>query len=150
MAQLTEKTLAWIEASVGASATGPPAVSGCPFWSSPSPVPAPQAPSTSTKAAIPQRESEEARVAKRALLDHDLSANFALRAVNGGSAGASWVSSSVGAVDVEVGTPRAEIRQVLGSDFRPLRCGRSEEHTSELQSPCNLVCRLLLEKKKQV
>src|SRR5256885_16490987 len=37
----------------------------------------------------------------------------------------------------------------------PVRCGcekqgvkRSEEHTSELQSPCNLVCRLLLEKKK--
>src|SRR5256885_10570525 len=29
----------------------------------------------------------------------------------------------------------------------PLR-SRSEEHTSELQSPCNLVCRLLLEKKK--
>src|SRR3989454_6398402 len=32
-------------------------------------------------------------------------------------------------------------RQVLGP--------RSEEHTSELQSPCNLVCRLLLEKKKK-
>src|ERR1039457_3165028 len=33
----------------------------------------------------------------------------------------------------------------------PIACGsrkRSEEHTSELQSPCNLVCRLLLEKKK--
>src|SRR2546426_6826867 len=29
-------------------------------------------------------------------------------------------------------------------------CGRSEEHTSELQSPCNLVCRLLLEKKKNM
>src|SRR2546426_6810928 len=29
-----------------------------------------------------------------------------------------------------------------------LHNGRSEEHTSELQSPCNLVCRLLLEKKK--
>src|SRR5256885_5416199 len=29
------------------------------------------------------------------------------------------------------------------------RADRSEEHTSELQSPCNLVCRLLLEKKKQ-
>src|SRR5256885_3629219 len=29
------------------------------------------------------------------------------------------------------------------------RHGRSEEHTSELQSPCNLVCRLLLEKKKR-
>src|SRR2546426_4227050 len=28
--------------------------------------------------------------------------------------------------------------------------GRSEEHTSELQSPCNLVCRLLLEKKKNI
>src|SRR5256885_11580624 len=28
--------------------------------------------------------------------------------------------------------------------------GRSEEHTSELQSPCNLVCRLLLEKKKRI
>src|SRR5256885_13434191 len=29
------------------------------------------------------------------------------------------------------------------------RRSRSEEHTSELQSPCNLVCRLLLEKKKK-
>src|SRR5256885_7744198 len=28
--------------------------------------------------------------------------------------------------------------------------GRSEEHTSELQSPCNLVCRLLLEKKTPI
>src|SRR6478735_10318833 len=39
------------------------------------------------------------------------------------------------------------------STSRPSWCGaaaplRSEEHTSELQSPCNLVCRLLLEKKK--
>src|SRR2546426_3541071 len=30
-----------------------------------------------------------------------------------------------------------------------MRALRSEEHTSELQSPCNLVCRLLLEKKKK-
>src|SRR2546426_2455779 len=37
------------------------------------------------------------------------------------------------------------LRQVVRRDVgRP----RSEEHTSELQSPCNLVCRLLLEKKK--
>src|SRR2546426_12607613 len=40
--------------------------------------------------------------------------------------------------------------EVLG---RTVRMGlpqhRSEEHTSELQSPCNLVCRLLLEKKKK-
>src|SRR2546426_5533990 len=32
----------------------------------------------------------------------------------------------------------------------PSRPPRSEEHTSELQSPCNLVCRLLLEKKKKI
>src|SRR5256885_8795185 len=32
-------------------------------------------------------------------------------------------------------------------ELQLLEC-RSEEHTSELQSPCNLVCRLLLEKKK--
>src|SRR5256885_12222639 len=33
---------------------------------------------------------------------------------------------------------------------RPLAIPRSEEHTSELQSPCNLVCRLLLEKKNKI
>src|SRR2546426_8686112 len=34
--------------------------------------------------------------------------------------------------------------------FQPrIEVPRSEEHTSELQSPCNLVCRLLLEKKKK-
>src|SRR2546426_8596443 len=36
-----------------------------------------------------------------------------------------------------------------GSRSRRARSARSEEHTSELQSPCNLVCRLLLEKKKK-
>src|SRR5256885_11037218 len=40
------------------------------------------------------------------------------------------------------------LRGVL-SAARPPRRTRSEEHTSELQSPCNLVCRLLLEKKKK-
>src|SRR2546426_5745749 len=35
---------------------------------------------------------------------------------------------------------------VAGGEFQNGQ--RSEEHTSELQSPCNLVCRLLLEKKK--
>src|SRR2546426_8743264 len=33
--------------------------------------------------------------------------------------------------------------------FPSAATARSEEHTSELQSPCNLVCRLLLEKKKK-
>src|SRR2546426_3085345 len=36
-----------------------------------------------------------------------------------------------------------------GSARLPSLPKRSEEHTSELQSPCNLVCRLLLEKKKK-
>src|SRR5256885_12456425 len=41
-------------------------------------------------------------------------------------------------------------KQRLGTPFLQFRVPlRSEEHTSELQSPCNLVCRLLLEKKKQ-
>src|SRR2546426_2489991 len=42
--------------------------------------------------------------------------------------------------------------QILQDHVQPVaRAGsvRSEEHTSELQSPCNLVCRLLLEKKKR-
>src|SRR5256885_7018193 len=38
---------------------------------------------------------------------------------------------------------------LAGDDPRVQVCRRSEEHTSELQSPCNLVCRLLLEKKKE-
>src|SRR2546426_4769750 len=38
--------------------------------------------------------------------------------------------------------------EVLPTPGGPTR-HRSEEHTSELQSPCNLVCRLLLEKKKK-
>src|SRR2546426_7637561 len=36
-----------------------------------------------------------------------------------------------------------------GSGWTLASTVRSEEHTSELQSPCNLVCRLLLEKKKK-
>src|SRR5256885_12894121 len=43
--------------------------------------------------------------------------------------------------------PGARARR--GQPARPVARRRSEEHTSELQSPCNLVCRLLLEKKKK-
>src|SRR5256885_2845393 len=39
------------------------------------------------------------------------------------------------------------LRRFAGEPHNRVR--RSEEHTSELQSPCNLVCRLLLEKKKK-
>src|SRR2546426_7326840 len=42
-----------------------------------------------------------------------------------------------------------QIGSVSGMRFLHAGFTRSEEHTSELQSPCNLVCRLLLEKKKK-
>src|SRR5256885_13317801 len=41
-------------------------------------------------------------------------------------------------------------QEQFGTPVLSLQLLRSEEHTSELQSPCNLVCRLLLEKKKNV
>src|SRR5205807_4993399 len=47
--------------------------------------------------------------------------------------------------DVEGAAAQVEDRDLLVL----LLFQRSEEHTSELQSPCNLVCRLLLEKKKK-
>src|SRR5256885_7855686 len=52
---------------------------------------------------------------------------------------------------------KVQLERCVGSKEQKVRFGlevvffsttRSEEHTSELQSPCNLVCRLLLEKKK--
>src|SRR2546426_6524221 len=50
-----------------------------------------------------------------------------------------WQTYQKGKTKFELLTPR----------FFQLIAARSEEHTSELQSPCNLVCRLLLEKKKK-
>src|SRR5256885_13096020 len=50
-------------------------------------------------------------------------------------------------------TTLPDVRAYFAGRFPRERAGsvaRSEEHTSELQSPCNLVCRLLLEKKKRV
>src|SRR2546426_9323517 len=46
------------------------------------------------------------------------------------------------------GPDRRALRQ-RPKGHQPEHHARSEEHTSELQSPCNLVCRLLLEKKKK-
>src|SRR5256885_5836282 len=43
--------------------------------------------------------------------------------------------------------PDTQLKRPYGIAVDPIN-DRSEEHTSELQSPCNLVCRLLLEKKK--
>src|SRR5256885_3904317 len=47
------------------------------------------------------------------------------------------------------GAPR-RVRRRRSSCRSPAPRRRSEEHTSELQSPCNLVCRLLLEKKNNI
>src|SRR2546427_8523110 len=44
---------------------------------------------------------------------------------------------------------RLQARHASRAERAPRECGRSEEHTSELQSQSNLVCRLLLEKKKK-
>src|SRR5256885_5525605 len=44
---------------------------------------------------------------------------------------------------------RLNMRMLSSTSSGDSRAPRSEEHTSELQSPCNLVCRLLLEKKKK-
>src|SRR2546426_1628427 len=53
-------------------------------------------------------------------------------------------------VFMPVGT-QGTVRALSPDDLRAAGATlvRSEEHTSELQSPCNLVCRLLLEKKKK-
>src|SRR5256885_11045210 len=51
-----------------------------------------------------------------------------------------------GAMGVSVASAR-EVLPRLTSPYERAYYARSEEHTSELQSPCNLVCRLLLEKK---
>src|SRR5256885_9642940 len=48
-----------------------------------------------------------------------------------------------------VHTPILRVVDAVADDM-PVLHGRSEEHTSELQSPCNLVCRLLLEKKTEL
>src|SRR2546426_7490108 len=64
-------------------------------------------------------------------------------------AGAHWESAAVDLIKLQSGggtlADSAEANAVR-EVFAPVP--RSEEHTSELQSPCNLVCRLLLEKKK--
>src|SRR2546426_8156879 len=49
-----------------------------------------------------------------------------------------------------VGGNEADQVEAIEDELAGVRVlARSEEHTSELQSPCNLVCRLLLEKKKK-
>src|SRR2546427_2038394 len=65
-----------------------------------------------------------------------------------GSASSTSVGSSTGSARACAG-PRCAVPRAAWRSPRRNRCGRSEEHTSELQSQSNLVCRLLLEKKKK-
>src|SRR2546426_4012884 len=60
--------------------------------------------------------------------------------------------STITSVSVTLSTVQLTTSPAAIGDNRSMlskRLRRSEEHTSELQSPCNLVCRLLLEKKKK-
>src|SRR2546426_4934801 len=57
------------------------------------------------------------------------------------------IAQSCGRAVAAMGRPGPGVRR-RRAPFAGEHCPRSEEHTSELQSPCNLVCRLLLEKKK--
>src|SRR5256885_13899989 len=66
------------------------------------------------------------------------------------------ISIAAGRAGEDCGEKKRQRLIRLGENFVNSAAGkclwpgqRSEEHTSELQSPCNLVCRLLLEKKKQ-
>src|SRR5256885_13078367 len=53
------------------------------------------------------------------------------------------------APDIAIGVVAPDGREGMIQHAAQFAAARSEEHTSELQSPCNLVCRLLLEKKKK-
>src|SRR5256885_4521909 len=73
---------------------------------------------------------------------HDAPANAGQASAKAQQNGPASVAVARGKIEVEGGL----------LDLSPAVAGvvqqRSEDHTSELQSPCNLVCRLLLEKKK--
>src|SRR5205807_10467728 len=62
--------------------------------------------------------------------------------------GGSPPASHITAVEITRGWERHENFELYEDTLPVFEELRSEEHTSELQSPCNLVCRLLLEKKK--
>src|SRR5256885_4827525 len=79
-------------------------------------------------------------------LGHDLGRAYADLAYNG-----RWFSPTREAIDAFMSTIQPRVTgsvrlKLFKGDCRVVgRRSRSEEHTSELQSPCNLVCRLLLE-----
>src|SRR5256885_11137597 len=62
----------------------------------------------------------------------------------------SSLRNAVAELDKDVPLYRPRLLRIRIFIHRAAALQRSEEHTSELQSPCNLVCRLLLEKKKLI
>src|SRR2546426_6428804 len=68
--------------------------------------------------------------------------------LDGGFQGKSYVHSLTGELKLSPDGRYLYVLEVAHFRLVIVDTQRSEEHTSELQSPCNLVCRLLLEKKK--
>src|SRR2546430_10418581 len=62
--------------------------------------------------------------------------------------GATWFKDFVADASGNISGTIYSTRDITGNSNGEIECPRSEEHTSELQSQSNLVCRLLLEKKK--
>jgi len=59
------------------------------------------------------------------------------------------VANNLQKTDIDWLVPHQANMRIINATAKKLKMAISEEHTSELQSPCNLVCRLLLEKKKE-
>src|SRR5688500_20091733 len=105
---------------------------------------------------VPEKPEDAVGIEECQRVSHDLSA---LLDVEGDEIGESALEKNY---TLEVSSPgldrplrhEADYRRFAGRLAKvvttgPLN-GRSEEHTSELQSPCNLVCRLLLEQKNRI
>src|SRR5256885_8299065 len=69
------------------------------------------------------------------------------RSCNGADRGNGYAKPGVAVKEQKEADYQGEIAYLGEPEVYVGHTGRSEEHTSELQSPCNLVCRLLLEKK---
>src|SRR3989454_1623987 len=100
------------------------------------------------------QEVEAAQRALRALVDLDAAAYDLVRLAylvpkDHPERAAAVDDALLSAARTPLATARSAARLVpLAREVGAIGNKRSEEHTSELQSPCNLVCRLLLEKKK--